>query len=81
MASSSKENSMRDLYFYEYSDDLIDWRLGGYFESLMKCVDNAEQCCYSYRIKKAKVSDPEPVSREERNQALKDLIAINKILK
>ena len=68
---------MKDVYFYEYSDNLIDWRLGGYFDSLLRCVDNAEQCCYSYRIKKAKVSDPEPVSIEERNQALEQLKVIH----
>lgn len=42
---------MKEVYYYEYSDDQIDWTIGECSFSLIKCVDMAQRCRFPWRIK------------------------------
>jgi hypothetical protein len=55
---------MKEIYYYEWSDDRIDWKFGGVFFNILPCVDKARQCSYAVRFKKttADFSNTEEVS-------------------
>ena len=71
---------MKEIYYYEYSDDGIEWTLGKPAFSLLDCVDKARKCCYSFRITKVELNSlGKFVSFEEIDEALDQLNLLEKI--
>jgi hypothetical protein len=69
------------IYYYEYSDDQIFWHEGEPSFSLTVCVDNAQRCCYPWRIKQAELSsDWADVPEKEIRKSEKIISMLNKLI-
>jgi hypothetical protein len=68
------------IYYYEFSDDGIDWQVGGLSWSVINCIDIAQQQPYRWRIKKSEMSKvSELVSDEEIAKSREILNILTKI--
>lgn len=68
------------IYYFEYSDDQINWQIGHISWSIANCVDMAQQQPYPWRIMKSEMTKiPEPVSEEEIEKSKEILNILNKI--
>jgi hypothetical protein len=70
---------MKELYYYEYSDDGISWTRGGAAISLISCIDKARQCDYRHRIKRAIIAREEIVSEDEIKPEFEKLLILEKL--
>lgn len=70
---------MKELYYYEYSDDGIDWKNGGAAISLLSCLDKARKCSYSWRIKRATITSEEIIQAEEIKPVFEQLYLLEKL--
>jgi len=66
------------IYYYEYSDDRIDWWKGSLSWSVMNCIDMAQKQPYPWRIMEFEMSKiSKPVKESEIQEALRDLAIFN----
>lgn len=72
---------MKELYYYEWSDDRINWKLGGIYFDILPCVDKARHCPYAVRFKKiiADFSDANDVHPELLKEAREQLHLLEKL--
>ena len=73
---------MKELYYYEWSDDRIDWRLGEIFFDILPCVNDARDCPYAVRFKKIKAdfSDAQDVHPDLLETARDQIYLLEKLL-
>ena len=70
---------MNEIFYYEYSDDGVNWTLGEPAFSLLKCIDKARKISYRWRIKKADVGTGFLLTQESVNKAIDDLLILEKL--
>jgi hypothetical protein len=70
---------MQKLYYYEYSDDGEQWRLGESATSLFSCIDKAQKCCYSWRIKRVLIAAEQTITQDEIDPVFEQLRILEKL--
>jgi len=68
------------IYYYEFSDDGINWQVGHLSWSVMNCVDMAQKQPYRWRIRESEITKvPKLVSDEEIEKSKEILRILNQI--
>ena len=70
---------MKEVFYYEFSDDGKDWVFGDCAKSLISCLDKARKCPYRVRVKRARLSDHVVVGKKRIQESLEELQLLDQI--
>jgi hypothetical protein len=64
------------IYYYEFSDDGINWNRGLLSWSVMNCIDMAQRQPYSWRIMESEITKVPKLVSDEKIEKSKEILKI-----